>query len=407
MRKFLVVARFEYLKVVRKKSFWFSTLFFPVFMGLIMFISGYSAADSTKKMEDRSAFNKIYVVDDAGLFPDAMYVEPIIKASTVDIVKEEIIKDTKSLIIYVPSTFKSDLKYEVFFSNEGGMFTNAMATTVAESMFKGVALSSISDESVSKMVTGPYSSTIHVYDAEGNLKPFGFEEYILPVLSLVIFFLAVFISSSFMLDSVSSEKENRMIETMLSMVDKRSLMMGKMIGLIGVAMTQLLAWVGLGLIAYFGINNYFDLTLPFNINLHNIDWSLLPLNVFLTVTGFIFFAAVMIGVGAVGAGAEDSRNLSSVFIILSIFPTYLLQTLMTQPDSLLAKIFSYFPFTSFMTLLLRNSFGKLSPEELTLGIVMSILYVLLALFVSMKLFELGCLMYNRRPTLKEIIGYLR
>jgi len=185
------------------------------------------------------------------------------------------------------------------------------------------------------------------------------------------------------------------------------LMFGKMIGLMGVALTQLLVWVGLGLAAYFGINNYLDLKLPFEINWSNIDWSLLPLNIFLTVCGFVFFASVMIGVGAVGAGAEDSRSLSSVFIILSIFPMYLLETLMTQPDSLIAKVFSYFPFTSFMTLLLRNSFGSLSSIELGFGILISILYTVVALFLSMKLFELGCLMYNRRPTWKEIVGYLK
>lgn len=407
MKKFLVVAKFEYLKIASKKSFWFSTLFFPLFMAFVMFISGYSSMDSQKKMEDKGSFSKIYIVDEAGMFPDEMYVEPVIKAESVESVKDDVVKDTESLLISIPSTFLSDLNYELYFNGEGSMFTNTMATTVTESMFRNFAMSSIPDENISKMITGPYSATTYVYDSKGNLEKFGIEEFILPVISLIVFFLSVFISSSFMLDSVSAEKENRMIETMLSMVDKKSLMFGKMIGLMGVALTQLLVWVGLGLAAYFGINNYLDLKLPFEINWSNIDWNLLPLNIFLTVCGFVFFASVMIGVGAVGAGAEDSRSLSSVFIILSIFPMYLLETLMTQPDSLIAKVFSYFPFTSFMTLLLRNSFGSLSSIELGFGILISILYTVVALFLSMKLFELGCLMYNRRPTWKEIVGYLK
>jgi ABC-2 type transport system permease protein len=115
----------------------------------------------------------------------------------------------------------------------------------------------------------------------------------------------------------------------------------------------------------------------------------------------------MIGVGAVGTGIEDSKNLSSVFIILSIFPIYLLQSLITQPDSLIAKVFSYLPFTSFMTLLLRNSFGSLTSTELITGVGVSILYTVVALLLSYKLFELGCLMYNRRPTVKEMIRYIK
>ncbi len=407
MRKSLTIAKFEYLKIVKRKSFWFSTLFFPLFLCLVMFVSGYSSVDSAKKMEDASSFDVMYIVDDAEVIPDEIFADPFVRAYDVESVKDDIMKNPKSVLIHIPSDFRSNLSYEIFLGAQGNMVLSQSASTIIESVLKSVAMSSIEDQTIAKMIEGPYSASKYFYDENGEIKSFGFEKYILPIASIVVFFLAVFISSSYMLNSVSSEKENRMIETMLSMVDKKSLMIGKMIGLTCVAFTQFAAWIGLGLLGYIVVSKHFGTTLPFSINWADIDWSMLPLNIFLIIAGFVFFNCVMIGVGAVGTGIEDSKSLSSVFIILSIFPLYLLQSLITQPDSLLAKVFSFTPFTSFMTLLLRNSFGTLTVLELGIGIGVSVLYSIVALYLSYKLFEIGCLMYNRRPTLKEVFKYIK
>jgi ABC-2 type transport system permease protein len=263
----------------------------------------------------------------------------------------------------------------------------------------------VSNPQVATVLNGAPASTIYTYNEQGQAVKEGLERFILPIISLVVFFMAVYISSSYLLQSVSAEKENRMIETMLSIVDKKSLMFGKMLGLVGIVFVQLLTWVGFGLLTYYLVMNQFHMPIPIDFN--NIDLKLLPLNIYLTVMGFLFFAAIMTGVGAVGTGAEDSRNLSSIFIILSIFPIYLLQMLITDPNSILAKVFSYFPFTSFMVLLMRNSLGALSTQELIFGIVLSLVYVIIAMWIALKLFELGCLMYNRRPSFKEMLGYLK
>ncbi|KKQ10746.1 MAG: hypothetical protein US23_C0026G0004 [candidate division WS6 bacterium GW2011_GWE1_36_69] len=83
-----------------------------------------------------------------------------------------------------------------------------------------------------------------------------------------------------------------------------------------------------------------------------------------------------------------------------------MQLLITDPNGTIATVLSYFPFTSFMVLLIRNSFGALPLPELILGIFTSVVYVVAAMYIAMKLFELGCLMYNRRPSLKEVLGYM-
>ena len=178
-----------------------------------------------------------------------------------------------------------------------------------------------------------------------------------------------------------------------------------MIGLTGIVLIQLLSWLVLGVLAYYITTTQMNMDLP--IDLASIDLSTLPLNIYLILSGFVFFSAIMVGVGAVGTGAQDSKNLSTIFILLAIFPLYLMQIFIVDPTNSLAQFLSYFPFTSFMVLLIRNSLGALTKTELIIGVSTSLVYCIVAIYIAIKMFELGCLMYNRRPNFREIRSALK
>ena len=404
-KKFLTIAKFEFKNVVRKPTFWLATLFLPVLMGVISFVSGYASIEATKKMENLDGqFTQILVLDEYGIFPKEMFVEPIKEVEDYNGALKEVKDDATKAFVYIPGSFGEDLKYDFIYKKEESILSGVTMIPVINSIIKQSIYSRIEDPLVVSLLAKEPSGEVKSFDKEGEVAVEGFGQYILPVASLVVFFLAVFISSTFLLESVSAEKENRMIETMLSIVDKKSLMFGKLIGLVGIVSLQLLIWLSFGILVYVLGQQYFSLDLPIDIS--NIDYSVLPVNIFFTISGFIFFASIMVGVGAIGTGAQDSRNLSSVFILLAIFPIYLMQILVMEPSGTLAKIFTYFPFTSHMILLVRNSLGALSIGELILGIFVTTLYGFIALWLALKMFELGCLMYNRRPSFKEILGYL-
>lgn len=404
-RRYMTIAKFEFIKVVRKPSFWLSTLFLPILIGIVSFISGYS---STKAMEDmkniEQGFKQIYIVDEVGVIDSTLITNPLAIVENYNDALLEVKEDSSKALVYIPKSFTQDLKYEFIYKKDQNLLTGLNMTPAINGLIKQSMLSRIGDPMVVKLFMQEPSGEIMSFNSEGILQSEGFTQYVLPIASVVVFFFAVFISTTFLLESVSAEKENRMIETMLSIVDKKSLMLGKMIGLVGIVFLQLLIWVAFGALSYILIQNSFNIDIP--IDFSNLDYSLLPLNIFLTISGFIFFAAIMVGVGAIGTGAQDSRNLSSVFIMLAIFPIYLMQVLIMDPSGLLAKVFSYFPFTSYMILIMRNSLDALEVYELVLGIVLTTAYSIAAIFIALKLFELGCLMFNRRPTFKEVLGYI-
>jgi ABC-2 type transport system permease protein len=399
------VAKFEFLKVVKKKSFWLGTLFLPLLIGVIALISGLSSVDAAKQMEKPTNFTKIYVYDPGSVINKAFLIAPYELTDNLNEAENTVKSDKTTALIKISDNFYSDLQYDLYYRKDADFIGTASLSSVVNALIKQSAIVGISNEGVIKVLNGTPTSVNYTYDKNGVITKEGLEKYILPIASLIIFFMAVYISSAFLLQSVSAEKENRMIETILSIVDKKSLMFGKMIGLMGAMLVQLLTWVTLGFLIYQVVMTKFNL--PVQIDWSNMDLSVLPLNIFFVLMGFLFFAAIMTGVGAIGTGAEDSRNLSSIFILLSIFPIYLVQFLITNPNGIVAVVLSYFPFTSFMVLLVRNSFAGLPATELVLGIITSIIYVTAAMFAALKLFELGCLMYNRRPTFKEILHYFK
>ena len=401
MNKTLEIAKFEYLKIVKTVSFWASTLFFPVFMIVIMAVSGFSSYQASKKAEEGTNLSKVYVFDEVGIVPDQILIEPLQKVDSKEVVEEEIKKDSNKVLVHIPSNFLETLRYEIYQKDSGDLMRAANVPMMMSSILRASAIESIQDVNAKAILSGNITSETFSYQEDGEIQKQGFDKYILPVLSLLVFFVAVFISSSFLLQSVSAEKENRMIETMLSIVDKKSLMLGKMIGLMGVVLTQLIIWLVMGALIMFVATKYMNVNLP--IDLSKIDWSSLPYSIFFIITGFIFFGAVMVGVGSIGTGAEDSRNLSSIFIMLSVSPLYVIQSLVMDSGSLVSKVFTYFPFTSYMVLMIRKSLGTLPINELILGMILCVVYVLLAVWIAYKLFELGCLMYNRRATPKEMI----
>lgn len=404
-KKSLTIAKFEFKNVVRKPTFWLATLFLPVLMGVISFVSGYASIEATKKMENLGGqFTQILVLDEYGIFPKEIFVEPIKEVEDYESALGEVREDKNKAFVYIPKSFGEYLKYDFIYQKDESILSGVTMVPVINSIIKQSIYSRIEDPLVVSLLAKEPSGEVKSFDKDGEIVAEGFGQYILPIASLVVFFLAVFISSTFLLESVSAEKENRMIETMLSIVDKKSLMFGKLIGLVGIVSLQLLIWLSFGILVYVLGQQYFSLDLPIDIS--NIDYSVLPVNIFFTVSGFIFFASIMVGVGAIGTGAQDSRNLSSVFILLAIFPIYLMQILVMEPSGTLAKIFTYFPFTSHMILLVRNSLGALSIGELILGVLVTTIYGFIALWLALKMFELGCLMYNRRPSFKEIVGYL-
>lgn len=406
MNKFFIVAKFEYLRTVKRLAFWFTTLIMPVFFGVIIFVSGYSSLQVEEFITKLSeSIENIQIVDDSGLIIKDFVQAPSTLVSNFDEALQKVKNNESDLLIYYPSDFAQTGTFKIFAQKQDGLFTEGSFEEYGRTLARQSVVTRIPDETLRNAINQNFTSELELYNSSGNIAQSGLEILILPAISLIIFFLAVFISANFLLQSVSEEKENRMVEFILSLIRDEVLIYGKIIGLSGVVITQLIVWIVGAAVVYLIGQQYLNIEIAIDLS----QFSLVTIfsNIYFVITGFLLFAAIMVGVGAVGTSYKDSQNLSSVFIILSVFPLYFISYIFSQPNGPISIIASLFPLTSPMMFLIRNSMGALSTPELLFGMILVLIYVVLAFILASKLFNVGALMYSRKPTVREILHSLK
>lgn len=402
--KILLVAKREYIKIVKKPSFWILLFIIPILYVILMAIMGVS----TKSVEDKIAqeakeAKQILIIDETGLIRDDLINDDLItagftradnKKDAIDLVQNG---EADALFVY-PEDIVQSQEIELF-AKETSLVSRSRFDNMAHWLLNQSLLQEIDD-----------SEKIALFNADLTLKKIlfkdgeevdqRFEVFIIPIISILVYFLLTFLSASYMLSSVAEEKENRMIETVLSTISPRELIWGKIIGLTGVAFTQLIALGALGGIAILVSQNVFTVA---------IDWSAIDVNVwqivsaiFYIITGFLFLSSIMVGLGAAMPRYREAQQLSGIFILLTVIPIYFAQILIADPSGTIARIASFTPFTAPLILLFRGSIDALPLWESFLGMAVAVAYVVIGFYIAFKLFEFGSLELSKKISVVSI-----
>ena len=182
----------------------------------------------------------------------------------------------------------------------------------------------------------------------------------------------------------------------------RDLLMSKLAGLAAVGVTQL----ALTLVLTLGVAALLKTRLPFEIDMSKVvfDPVAIGLAFFYTIAGYLLYASILAGVGAVVPTAREAGGLVAFFMICALSPFYFIMALIAEPTGTTAVITSYFPLTAPLVLVLRNSLGALSPLEIATSIIAMITYIGLAFMGSVKLFEVGALEYGQRLSFQRVFA---
>lgn len=411
MKKSLIVAKREYIKVIRKPSFWISTLLFPIFIIVISFISGYSSMQLEERLKTEAEnANKILILDESGFINDLVLNEKIQKILNEEDGISQVVKNTADALIIYPDDISSSGTIKIY-SQDKGFFLNETYNSLASQLLKQSIIGDLNNPVKIATYNLNYNFDVNTYK-NGVKTEFSLSNLIAPAISLVLYFILTTFAVSYLLLSVSEEKENRVMEIVLSTISPKNLIVGKIIGLIGIIFTQVLLLIGLSIIGLLITSSFFgsqgNVSSVLNlINSVSIDpvqlISQIILGIIFTFTGFFILACTMVGVGAAVPTYKEAQSLSSVFVMLSIFPIYFITMLISDPNGTVAHILSYFPFTSSFVLLFRSALGAVGIFEIVLGIGLLIIYCILGVFVAFKLFEYGALEYSKRISFKDFV----
>lgn len=172
--------------------------------------------------------------------------------------------------------------------------------------------------------------------------------FFLPYGVMMIFYISIMGSSGMLLNSVTKEKENRLLEILLVSTDARDLLLGKMIGLGIVGLFQVLVW-SVSSYALLRISgSTFQIPEQFMLNPSIILWGAV-----FFIFGYLVYAALMAGVGAMVPGLREASQATTVIVIPMMIPMFIISALIDKPNGTLSTIFSLFPLTAPTTMMLR------------------------------------------------------
>jgi ABC-2 type transport system permease protein len=224
-----------------------------------------------------------------------------------------------------------------------------------------------------------------------------------------LLYIAIFIYGQNVLRGVMEEKQTRVAEVVVSSVPATQLMAGKVLGVGGAGVTQLLlattaSWAvyqaRAPLLAYFGLP-----PLPYDFPHISLETAALLLAFFLL--GYLFYAAIFAAVGAMVSSETEAQQVQLPVAMMLVMSALFIQPVLFAPESRLAMALSVIPFSAPIIMPLRLSVVELPMVELLLSLVVQATWCWIAVWLAARIYRTGLLMYGKRPTLRELARWVR
>jgi ABC-2 type transport system permease protein len=249
----------------------------------------------------------------------------------------------------------------------------------------------------------PAKSPAYVVSRDGTVAPLDIVARVarlaIPGAFAMLLFMSLMTSAGYLLQGISEEKENRVIEVILSSVKPEELLFGKLFGLGAAGLLQLAVWISVASMAA---------GLLAAAVLAALDARLFLSCLVLFVLGFLLTGSLMTGTGALGSNARESQQFAAIWSLLTILPPAVTwMAILDEPNGWVARLLGWFPLTAPLTMMLRLGTGQVPLWDFLLAVLGLCAGVYLSVRASAALLRLGLLMYGKRPTFSEILRQLR
>lgn len=437
MKNIFLITRREYLTQVKKKSFVILTLLAPVLMiAFAAFITFLFKAN-----ESSSTFN---VIDKSGLFVGNLKSDQSIKYVFVPRENEKALtstlKDMDGIegLLIIPelkdNNFDELEKNSKLLINKKIGFETKMSVVADLSRIikqEKIKKLGISEDQIISLDKNFDLNTQNVVDnnkADSDLD-FGIKSGLSMVLMYAVF-MFIIIYGVRVMRSVLEEKNNRVVEIIISSVKPFELMMGKILGVTLVALTQFSIWITMSVLGAIFLNTGFsamqkqipggeqsaEMIEKFDIQqtASEVSHILLdmnyPLIIFVFIIfflfGYIFYSSMYAAIGS----AVDNETETQQFTLFAIIPLmigmYGSFTIMNNPEGPLGFWLSIIPFTSPVAMIARIPFG-VPGWQIALSIFLLVISTLLMIYIAAKVYRVGILMYGNKASAKEIWKWIR
>jgi ABC-2 type transport system permease protein len=229
---------------------------------------------------------------------------------------------------------------------------------------------------------------------EESESSFG-ETFAKSYIGLLMLIFMVLTSGQLLVRSMVEEKSNRVIEVLLSSCTPRDMMIGKILGLSGLGILQMLVYALMGI----------ALALKTDMNLLQPEYF--AFTMVYAILGYVFYAAIFVAAGSPATTEQEAQQITAYISMLMVAPFALMMLVMQNPNSLIVKVLSYIPVLTPSIMVLRISIQMPSMWEILATIALMILSTAAMMWIAGKIFRVAILSYGKRPTLPELFRWVR
>jgi ABC-2 type transport system permease protein len=229
------------------------------------------------------------------------------------------------------------------------------------------------------------------------------------VVVATLLYFTIFLYGQNVLRGVMEEKQNRVAEVVFASVRPMTLLGGKVLGVGGVGLTQLVLWMLSAFVLYqirepllvrFGVEST---TFP----IPDITLGALLLLLLFFVLGYVFYAALFAAVGAMVNSEQEAQQAQLPVVLLLVSSIVMFQTILSRPDGELSRVLSLLPFSSPVVMPLRMSIVAVPTLDIAASILLLIAGCLAVVWIASRIYRVGMLMYGKRPTMGELLRWVR
>ena len=398
MNKTLLIFKHELRHTLKRTGFIILTLALPILalvgIGVFHLISGISkpAVEATK----------IGFIDNAGGFTQSLQQDKVVMIgyNNADAANAALLNNEITEYFVIPEGFPVNNQIIRYTTQKELFPPSAIATSIKNFLTNNLLARKASNATINLVKSPLNLATVRLTNSGAIAQEQGgLGNFIIPTVFGIFLALAIIFSSTYLLQGLAEEKENRLMEILLSSVSTQQLVTGKVLGIGVGGLLQVAVWI---------------VTMPFILRLASSSiggflstihappgfWVLA---VIYFILGYLLFAMLSAGVAAVSSTVREGQGIAGIFTMFAIAPFWFFSLMINFPNNPIWVIFSIFPFSAPVMVILRLGLSAVPAWQIAVGIVVLILSIIGGLLLTARLLRVYMLMYGKRPALREIV----
>jgi ABC-2 type transport system permease protein len=402
MNKTLLILRHEFGHTVRRRGFVVMTLIVPLIalllVGVFQLVSGIATPTAGPMT--------IGYVDELGGFQQYTSQGNItlVRFDTPDGATQALIKGDISEYFVIPQDYISTGVVNGYTLEKQLAASPAITAAINNFLLNNLLVGKVPAATIARieaplnLVTTRLTETGAVAPEQG-----GYGNFVIPFVFGILLALSIIFSSTYLLQGLGEEKENRLIEILLSSVSARQLLTGKVLGIGAAGLVQVAIWV----ISAPLLLNLASSSIGGFISTIQLPANFIVLAVVYFILGYSLFAVLSAAIGAISSGSREGQQLIGVFTLPLLIPLWFTSLLMFFPDNPAWVFLAIFPLSAPVEVIIRLGVSDIPAWQLVVSIAVLVLSIIGILLLTTRVFRTYLLMYGKRPGIGEVIRNLR